>query len=125
MKNPLVYLAVPYTHKDRAIEEYRFIQANKKAGELMNKGEVVYSPITHCHPIHLMCDMPGDWKFWEHIDRTYLELCHKMYVLKLEGWNESNGVKAEVRIAKELKIPIVYLDDAKKIPLTKKDVIGI
>jgi len=112
-KKPLVYLAVPYTHKDKAVMEYRFIQANKTAGMIMRKSEIVYSPISHCHPIHLMCEMPGDWEFWKRIDKTYIELSHKMYILKLDGWEESPGVQAEIEMAKELNLKIVFLEEIK------------
>ena len=34
----LVYLATPYTHEDKAVEEWRFKMVNAKAAELMSKG---------------------------------------------------------------------------------------
>jgi pheromone shutdown protein TraB len=33
-----------------------------------------------------------------------------MYVLMLEGWEESKGMKEEIEMALELKIPITYID---------------
>ena len=102
MKNKIAYLAVPYTHEDPAIMEQRFIQVNKVASVLINNGEVIFSPISHTHPIKLAGDLPGTWQFWDEFDRAYLEHCYKLYVLMLDGWKESMGVQAEINIAKEL-----------------------
>lgn len=111
MKNkPLVYLAVPYTHPRKSVIEDRFIKVCKMAGKLMNDGYIVYSPITHCHPIAMVCKLPTDWKFWKNIDETFLKLSHKMYILMLDGWQDSTGIKNEVEIANDLGIEIEYIE---------------
>ncbi|MBU1783170.1 DUF4406 domain-containing protein, partial [Patescibacteria group bacterium] len=38
------------------------------------------------------------------------ECCYKLYVLKLDGWEESVGVQAEIKMAKELDLEIEYLN---------------
>jgi len=110
MKNKIAYLAVPYTHEDPEIMEQRFIQVNKVASVLINNGEVIFSPISHTHPIKLAGNLPGTWQFWDEFDRAYLERCYKLYVLMLDGWKESKGVQAEIEIAKEYGLEIEYID---------------
>jgi len=53
--------------------------------------------------------LPTDWAFWQHVDREHLERCDEMVVLMLDGWEESAGVQAEIRIARELGKPVRYL----------------
>lgn len=68
----------------------------------MLDGHVVFSPITHSHPIAMQCELPGDWEWWERIDRVFIEWADELWVFQLDGWQESEGVQAEIRIAKEL-----------------------
>jgi len=106
----LVYLAVPYTDPDPEVKEERFEKVNEVAARLINKGENIFSPISMAHPIAKAGGLPGNWEFWDEFDRAYLECCKKVYVLMLDGWEESTGVKAEIKIAEEMGIKIVYLD---------------
>ena len=110
MEKQLVYLAVPYSDKDWAVKENRFDRVNQVAAILIARGENIFSPISMAHPIAKAGDLPGNWEFWDKFDRAYLECCKKMYVLMLDGWENSNGVKAEIKIAEELKIEIEYVD---------------
>jgi len=120
MERKLVYLAVPYSDKDWAVKENRFDRVNQVAAILIARGENIFSPIARgenifspismAHPIAKAGDLPGNWEFWDKFDRAYLECCKKMYVLMLDGWENSNGVKAEIKIAEELKIEIEYVD---------------
>ena len=114
MKKKLAYLAVPYTSDDPSIKEQRFQIVNKVAGDLIRKGEIIFSPISHTHPIAMACQLPGGWEYWDKFDRTYLECCYKLYVLKLNGWKESKGVQGEIKIAKELGIEIEYINYKEK-----------
>jgi len=84
-----IYLAVPYSHKDPAVREERFNRVNSEAANLFTKGHMVFSPISHTHPIALAGDLPGNWEFWEAYDRTMIEWCDQVWVLAIEGWNES------------------------------------
>jgi hypothetical protein len=115
-EKPLVYLAGPYSAKfsdgttDESTMEARFQALTLAAAKLMQKGAIVFSPISHCHPMKKLATLPGDWGFWGRFDRAYLSCAHKMLVLKLEGWETSVGVNAERKIAEELGIPIEFVD---------------
>ena len=110
LSKSLVYLAVPYTHPDPAVMEYRFKAVNLVAGILMKQGIHIFSPISHTHPIAVECDLPRGFDFWEQYDRAILQVCRKVIVLKLPGWEQSKGVQAEIKIAEELGIPVEYLE---------------
>jgi len=106
----MIYLAVPYTHKDPHIQYDRFVRVNRVAASLMQKGSLVFSPISHGHSIATAGELPGDWQYWESHCRTMLRICKKVIVLMLDGWEESTGVKNEIRIAKEMGIPVEYME---------------
>lgn len=108
-EKPLTYLACPYSHPDPVVMAHRFDRVNRAAANLIEQGMVVYSPISHTHPIAVAGDLPDkSWAFWEQFDRAYLNLSHQLIVLCLPGWKESVGVAAEIKIAGELGIPVVY-----------------
>lgn len=105
----MIYLASPYSHPAPNVREERYQEACRHAAALMRAGRHVFSPIAHSHGI-AQHDLPGDWAYWESLDRRFLETCDEMAVLMLDGWKESKGVQAEIRIARELGRPVAYLN---------------
>jgi hypothetical protein len=53
--------------------------------------------------------LPAEWSFWQRNDREMVARCDDVVVLMLEGWEESVGVREEVRIAREMGKPVRYL----------------
>lgn len=100
-----IYLAIPYFGNEKT----SFIKANQKAAELMKSGHIVFSPISHSHPIAIQCGLPGDYEFWAEFDYSFLEWCDELWVYCLTGWKQSKGVAAEIKIAKKLNKPIQYI----------------
>ncbi len=108
MPKPFIYLAVPYSHPDPSIVEYRFNAVNHFAAKLIEDGHHVISPISMCHPIAVQENLPGDWEYWQNYAEKCLSVCSAVHVLMLDGWRESKGVTAELEMARELQIPIFY-----------------
>lgn len=106
--NPLIYLAIPYTHPDPEVRRQRFRIANQVAGRLMSRGDLVFSPISMSVPIAEDAGLSGEWAYWAKFDRALLERCQKVVVVDIEGLAESVGVQAELAIARELGLPIEY-----------------
>jgi hypothetical protein len=107
----LVYLACPYSHPDPAVRAARFEAANRAAAKLMAEGLLVFSPISHTHPIALAGGLPTGWDYWERYDRAILHQCRAMFVLPLDGWCESAGVRAEMLLAEEMGLPVYFLQE--------------
>jgi thiol-disulfide isomerase/thioredoxin len=61
----------------------------------------------HDHPL-TQHSLPGHWQFWERHARWHLERCDEVVVLMLDGWDESEGVQAEIQIATELEKVVWY-----------------
>lgn len=112
MRTELIYLACPYTHKERYVRVARWIAVNHIAARMMAAGEYVFSPISHTHPIAEASDgkLPVGWDYWEKFDRQYLSIVKKIVVLRLPGWDKSTGVQAEIKIGEEMGIPVEYID---------------
>ena len=103
----MIYLATPYTHADPAVMERRFQVVNRVAGDLMGNGEVVFSPISHGHPI-AKCGVRVDWWQWKDLSERMLMACDRVIVLRQAGWEESIGVCAEIAIARKLGMDVSY-----------------
>jgi len=105
-----IYLATPYSHDDPLIREARFNAVNKAAARLMSQGYLVFSPISHTHPIALAGDLPKGWDFWEEYDREFVKWADELCVLTLDGWRDSTGVTAEIKIAAQYGMLITYME---------------
>ena len=102
-----IYLAIPYT----GIEEESFNVANKVAAKLMSEGHIVFSPISHTHPIALAGNLPKGWDYWKTFDECFIEWCDELHIvqMKIDGDAKiarSTGVNAEIEIAKRLGKPM-------------------
>lgn len=106
----ITYLASPYTDSRLEIMQARFEDVVYCAGWLMNKGEIVYSPIAHTHPIAVSFGLPRDWNYWERVQSVFLKMCERFQILRLDGWDRSKGIKGERDIAKEYMLPISFID---------------
>ena len=106
----IVYLATPYSDPDPVVMDARFKVVNHVAAILMAQGVFVFSPISHTHPIALAGDLPRGWEFWEGYDRAMIGACQRLVVLKQDGWTQSTGVRSEIKIATELRLPVEYIE---------------
>jgi len=102
-----IYLAIPYTRN----EEQSFKAANRIAGELMREGYIVFSPISHTHPIACECDFPKGWDFWNQFDTAFIEWCDELWVCDFGDYKQSKGVMAEIEIAKSFNKPVRLLEE--------------
>lgn len=89
--------------------EQRFDSVCRMAGLMMLDGDVVYSPIAHNHPIAVRCKLPRGWNYWKKFDTEMLRASERMVVLRMQGWDKSKGIAAEIKIAKKLGIPVYYI----------------
>lgn len=105
----MIYLASPYTHSDPLVRERRFQSACAATAGLMRAELLVFSPIVHGHSL-VEFGLPIDWSYWERFDRAWLVRCSWLAVLTIDGWDKSEGVAAEVKIAGEIEKPVRYLD---------------
>lgn len=104
----MIYLASPYWHVDPAIRNQRFRAACRVTAEMIRQGITVFSPVVYGHAL-VGHGLPGDWSFWEGHDAEYLMLCDEVVVLQVDGWEESEGMRDEVRLAAAMGKRVTYL----------------
>jgi nucleoside 2-deoxyribosyltransferase len=106
-----IYLACPYTFNP----ELSFGIANKHAAQLMNEGHIVFSPISHSHPIADALDehLRLDHEFWMKQDIPFVDWVDEVHVVVIgeEGMDlikRSKGVSRELEYAQIRNKSIVY-----------------
>jgi hypothetical protein len=98
-----IYLAAPYSHWNPLVRWQRFRKVNKRAAQLMDLGYIVFSPISHSHPISRYTKADScDSRFWCDQDLYFLEHCDEVWIYCLPGWEKSKGINEEMAIAAKL-----------------------
>ena len=100
------YLASPYSDPDKFIRAERYRAALKATAALMEAGEVVFCPVAYGHSLETKMHITFPYEYWVRWSRALLAGASRLYVLTISGWDTSQGVGIEVRLAHELGIPI-------------------
>lgn len=112
-RTPLYYLATPYTKYHGGDIELAFRHAATLAARLLKIGLKVYSPIAHTHPVAKHGDIdPLDLSIWLPFDEAMMQACDELIVARMDGWNESIGVRHEINYFARAGKPVTYLDPA-------------
>ena len=107
-KRPIrrVYLASPYSHWCPLVRWWRWLMACRAAAALMAKGIHVYSPIVNGHWMGVLGRLPKDWDYWRRVAQREIVSSSQVWVLRLKGWARSEGVRAEMELARSLQMPV-------------------
>lgn len=91
------YLATPYSKHPEGIEEAHD-QACEQAAFLIQEASLpVYCPIAHTHPIAMAGEIdPLSQEIWLVMDEPLMAAAEGIIVCRLESWEESRGIKAEI-----------------------------
>lgn len=106
----MIYLISPYTHDSIHVMDYRYRMACKACSVLVDRKIVIYSPIVHWHLIAEARELPRGHEFWMFHDHEMISLSTAVILLKLKGWEDSDGVKRDVEEAEKLGKPIIYAE---------------
>lgn len=104
------YLAIPYSHEDEEVMEYRAEVSDFIFSELAKEGRIIYAPISSCHHIAAKYGLPRNWEFWKTMDEVFIQKCDKIIFITLDGWEESTGLNEELQLAKKYGLEIEYLN---------------
>jgi hypothetical protein len=61
------------------------------------------------HQVAFFHELPTDFVFWRSYNEHMLQRSTAVHVLKLEGWEDSVGIKNEIDFATGLCIPVTYI----------------
>ncbi|MCL2338943.1 MAG: DUF1937 family protein [Proteobacteria bacterium] len=122
------YIAHPYRHKDKSVEDDRIKKVAETAGSLVLYGKKsnsdikVLAPVLHNSVIHRINNFNHEEVsyIFNNFDFHFLKSAKAMIVITLPGWEESTGVRAEINFCDKNNIPVFYLgyedrDDEKKL----------
>jgi len=104
-----VYLASPYSHPCPLVRWWRWLLACRATAALTAQGIHVYSPIVHGHWLGVLGRLPKGWGYWQQADCRELACSRHFWVLRLKGWAQSQGVKAELELARGLGLTVRLL----------------
>lgn len=115
--NGLWYLASPFSHAEAGVRAWRVEQNFLTMGKLLNAGYRVFSPLVHTYQLEsrIAPELAHKHSFWMDQDIALLRHCDGMFILTLDGWVQSKGVNQELKVARSIMIPIVYLSAAGEI----------
>jgi hypothetical protein len=105
----LYYVASPYTNSLSEIENDRWAATARFVGELTKRGINAISPVVHSHPVKEVSNLKGTFETWGEFNLNLLKRCDALIVYAIAGWAVSKGVKAEIRFAQKINIPIYHI----------------
>ncbi len=105
----MIYIASPYTHEDKDVENARFSAVYDYTTRLMQLGVVCFSPIVYGRQFHVDGRSPGDFDYWRDFNESILIGCAEMHVLRLEGLEKSKGVRHEIDFANKNGIRMRFI----------------
>ena len=103
----MIYLAAPYTDENPDVVSQRMAKFCIADSILLKEGKVTVSPLSK-HFITLYANIPLRWEDWAEYSEILMKQCTELYVLKFDGWEESEGVAGEIVLANKYNIPVKY-----------------
>ena len=104
------YLATPYSLYDKGLNA-AFKESSRIAGLLAQRGINVFCPIALAHPMSAFSGIdPKDHDFWMARDEPWMEVCEALVVARMQGWQNSRGVGAEIDIFEKADKPVFFLN---------------
>ncbi len=103
-----LYLASPYSHEKKEVEEVRYEANLHVASQLFRLGHIVYSPIVAWHEAAKRHRLPTGYGAYQELNKFFIEQMQEFWVLDLAGWEKSIGVQAETNYAIFLFKPVRY-----------------
>lgn len=101
LREERIYIASPFSHPDKGVEEQRYNDAVEALHLCLRHGLVAFSPIVHSYVVARRGDLSGDFPTWERPCISFLaNWATEVWVLKIPGWNESRGIAAELNFCR-------------------------
>ena len=120
-KKEIIYLAIPYTHDDTDVVDFRADVSDIIVADLANRGFNVFAPISAWHKISKKHNLPGDWDFWQNYDEAFIKISGTLLIIMLEGWRYSVGVTAETALADKYRLKVDFIDPRQYVAQLRKE----
>lgn len=106
----MIYLASPYTHELASIRFQRYRAALAYTILAMQKGETIFSPIVYGQPFAEIDPGLVPFERWQTFNESIMLICTEFRILKLEGWQTSCGIRAEIDFAERNFIEVTTVE---------------
>jgi hypothetical protein len=108
----MVVVSGPYSHSNPDIKQIRVKAIADACVKLFQNGDICCSPLLAGLSFieKSSYHMPDDYDFWKNFCRSYVKAGHVLYVLDIEGWKESTGVKDEIEYAQSFGMPVYLIE---------------
>lgn len=106
----MIYIASPYTHDDTEVMQRRYEAVLRYCAHKTQHRVVIYSPIVHFHEMAKHFSLPRDIHYWREANMTMLRISKHMEVLKLPGWEDSEGISDELEATEMLYLHVEWID---------------
>ena len=107
-RTELIYLASPYTHENPLVVADRHRATMAFVAKHLLDGRFVYSPIVYAHTMAMRHVMPISSEWWWAFNKSMIERCSVVWVLCLENYQHSRGMRDEIDYAEFLDKPVKY-----------------
>ena len=113
----LIFLSTPYSHTDKNVKRRRYEQAAQALALLMSKEiHCVSIIVMGCAALeHSDVPMPDNYQYWGEYCEKIVRVCSEVWVIDMDGWQESIGVQGEIAEAKRqgkkvhlIEFPVKY-----------------
>lgn len=105
----ITYLACPFSHPDPKVKEERLKLFYKVDANFSKQGLFTISPMNKVATAQAE-EMPTTWDYWEQFSYKLIEICDKLVVITIDGWESSPGVTGEINYAKMLGLKVSYFN---------------
>lgn len=99
----MIYLASPYSHPNASKREKRYFEAAKQVAWMIERRMWTYSPIVYCHNWAKDFKLPYEAATWIGFNTDMLSLADELFILNIDGWQDSVGIYEEVKIFHQIK----------------------
>ena len=108
----LIVVSGPYSHSDPLVKQGRVKTIANTCVKLCQNGDICCSPLLAGLSLIEKSDnkMPDDYEFWKDFCRSYVEAGDVLYVLDIQGWEDSTGVQDEIECARSFCMPVYLME---------------
>jgi hypothetical protein len=109
----MIYLISPYSDPNPDVVASRMQELSYVDMRMIQQGLFTVSPLAKHYTIiaYPNAKIPTDWEFWKRYCRELMLGCDRAAIVLINGWQHSVGVQAEYKMAVELGIPVVIVNN--------------
>lgn len=107
----MIYLASPYSSDDEGLVHTRVRQTLHFTARKIMLGHVIFSPIVYTSTFANAYSFGTTAEDWEHFNTEMMKKANELWVLQLNGWEFSKGVRHEISFFAARGISPRYFSD--------------